>query len=343
MSLEGFWIFSALVHTGLLAATGFEWSGSVSWRKPIVFGLSIGLLLMTVGWILDRLPDRPRLAGTIAWTLGVSSTIEVGLITVQAWRGEASHFNVFGRNQCDDLRADGGDGGHHVALSLRGADLGDCGPTGRPARQLGGDRGDGSGGGWVGYRPVVDPHAIAFHGIQAFIISALALRRSDTSEDGRSRLMKALVASYSALLAFASAQSILGVAPTGTSVWTALMGVSGLATFVVLYRVARLYMTLRSRPRPIGSTCRDSLTSHAMLDANSRIAVNADRLLALVFAIVTQVEIWVFAKSLHSMPTAHKWAVRAASRPLHNARRRRRNWPNHPPGNRHSVWLPVCP
>lgn len=91
----GFWIFSALVHTGLLAATGFEWSGSVSWRKPIVFGLSIGLLLMTVGWILDRLPDRPRLAGTIAWTLGVSSTIEVGLITVQAWRGEASHFNVF--------------------------------------------------------------------------------------------------------------------------------------------------------------------------------------------------------------------------------------------------------
>jgi hypothetical protein len=61
------------------------------------------------------------------------------------------------------------------------------------------------------------PHAIAFHGIQAFIISALALRRSDTSEDGRSRLMKALVASYSALLAFASAQSILGVAPTGTT------------------------------------------------------------------------------------------------------------------------------
>jgi len=69
----GFWIFSALVHTGLLAATGFGWSGSVSWRKPSVFGLSIGLLLMTVGRILDRLPDRPRFAGTFAWTLGVSS------------------------------------------------------------------------------------------------------------------------------------------------------------------------------------------------------------------------------------------------------------------------------
>jgi len=69
----GFWIFSALVHTGLLAATGFGWSGSVSWRKPSVFGLSIGLLLVTVGWILDRLPDRPRFAGTFAWTLGVSS------------------------------------------------------------------------------------------------------------------------------------------------------------------------------------------------------------------------------------------------------------------------------
>lgn len=47
---------------------------------------------MTVGWILDRLLDRPRLLGTIAWTLGVSSKIELGLIAVHAWRGGASHF-----------------------------------------------------------------------------------------------------------------------------------------------------------------------------------------------------------------------------------------------------------
>ena len=57
----GFWIFSALVHTGLLAATGFEWSGSVSWRKPIVFGLPIGE--DRVRWYLDRI-DSPQ---TLWW------------------------------------------------------------------------------------------------------------------------------------------------------------------------------------------------------------------------------------------------------------------------------------
>jgi integrase len=53
---------------------------------------------MTVGWILDRLLDRPRLAGTIASTLGVSSTIEVGLITVQAWRSGASVARQLGHS-----------------------------------------------------------------------------------------------------------------------------------------------------------------------------------------------------------------------------------------------------
>jgi hypothetical protein len=38
-------------------------------------------------------PRPPRLAGTIAWTLLVSSTIEVGLITMQAWRGRAASLS----------------------------------------------------------------------------------------------------------------------------------------------------------------------------------------------------------------------------------------------------------
>ncbi|HKJ57022.1 MAG TPA: hypothetical protein VJ978_13655, partial [Nitriliruptoraceae bacterium] len=89
------WVASAVVHVGMLASTGFVWQGAVSWRKPIVFGFSIGLLLATIGWVLDRLdPDDGRLARGLGWTLLVSSSIEVGLITLQAWRGEASHFNV---------------------------------------------------------------------------------------------------------------------------------------------------------------------------------------------------------------------------------------------------------
>jgi hypothetical protein len=90
-----FWLLSAVVHTGALALDGWQWSGAVSFRKPVVFSISIALLLATVGWILDRLPDRPRLAGALAWTFLVSSSIEVGLIAMQTWRGRATHFNVF--------------------------------------------------------------------------------------------------------------------------------------------------------------------------------------------------------------------------------------------------------
>ena len=62
------WLVSGLVHLVVLAANGWAWSGAVSFRKPLTFSVSIALLLATIGWVLDRLPDRPRLAGTIAWT-----------------------------------------------------------------------------------------------------------------------------------------------------------------------------------------------------------------------------------------------------------------------------------
>jgi hypothetical protein len=89
------WLVVGLLHVGVLAADGWAWSGAVSFRKPLVFSVSIALLLAAIGWVLDRLPDRPRLAGTVAWALLVSSTVEVGLIMLQAWRGRASHFNTF--------------------------------------------------------------------------------------------------------------------------------------------------------------------------------------------------------------------------------------------------------
>ncbi|HEX6301380.1 MAG TPA: hypothetical protein VF148_13005 [Acidimicrobiia bacterium] len=81
------WLFSAAVHAGVLVLDGWQWSGSVSFRKPLVFSISIALLLATVGWVIDRLPDRPRLASALAWTFLVSSSIEVGLIAMQTWRG----------------------------------------------------------------------------------------------------------------------------------------------------------------------------------------------------------------------------------------------------------------
>jgi hypothetical protein len=77
---------SAAFHVVALLVTGGNWEGAVSFRKPITFGISVGLLLWTCGWVMDRLPARKRLEGVLTAVLIGSGLIEVGLITTQAWR-----------------------------------------------------------------------------------------------------------------------------------------------------------------------------------------------------------------------------------------------------------------
>ncbi len=87
---------SALLHGGIAVValiTGQEWSGPVSWRKPVVFAASFGLLSLTAAWILRLLP-RTRWLWIPASMLGTFSFIEVGVITLQKWRGVPSHFNT---------------------------------------------------------------------------------------------------------------------------------------------------------------------------------------------------------------------------------------------------------
>jgi hypothetical protein len=83
---------SGLIHLAVWLSDGGSWAGSVSWRKPILFGVSTGLTLCSLGWLATNLRpiilDKP-----VAWIVSVSLTIEVGLITLQRWRGVASHFN----------------------------------------------------------------------------------------------------------------------------------------------------------------------------------------------------------------------------------------------------------
>jgi hypothetical protein len=242
-----FWLASGLVHLGVLAANGWAWSGAVSFRKPLVFSVSIGLLLATVGWVLDRLPDRPRLAGTLAWTLLGSSTLEVGLITMQAWRGRASHFNtltsgdalIFAamgilvgvmslclvavlawslvRPPADRLVRLAVVGG--MALVATGLGIGQW------MVQLGNDfveaHGAVPGTVLVGQHGVAKfPHAVAFHGIQLFILAAVLLRRADLAEATRRRVLRLIVWSYAAMLVLASAQTVTGRAPLDPSVWS---------------------------------------------------------------------------------------------------------------------------
>lgn len=265
-----FWMASAAVHLGALALDGWQWSGAVSFRKPLVFSLSVGLLLATMGWVLDRLPSRPRLAGALAWTFLVSSSIEVALIAMQAWRGRASHFNVM----------EAGDGAvfalmgvmvGFMSLSLIGLLIWSA--VERPANPhvrlavIGGLGLVATGlgiGQWIielgneyvaANQAVPDtvlsgehgvakfPHAVAFHGIQVFIIAAVMLGHSRFSEATRRQLMRLVFLSYAAMLGFASVQAIAGRGPLDLTPWSVGLAVS---TISLGYGLAKIVFGVRA-------------------------------------------------------------------------------------------------
>ena len=111
MSLRSFWVggrrieragylagalllISGIVHIAILAVTGTSWVGPLSLRKPAVFGLSFGITLVTIVWVASFLPlaERTRVALLAIFT--AASAVETALVSLQAWRGVPSHFNV---------------------------------------------------------------------------------------------------------------------------------------------------------------------------------------------------------------------------------------------------------
>lgn len=83
---------SGLFHLILLCVTRSEWSGPLSLRKPALFGISSGMTVWSIAWILTQLAPRPG-DQRLATLLSVGLLLEVGLITLQQWRGVSSHFN----------------------------------------------------------------------------------------------------------------------------------------------------------------------------------------------------------------------------------------------------------
>ncbi len=71
---------------------GGSWHGPLSPRKPGLFGVSGGLTVWSLAWLVTRLQPK-RLDGILLNALAVAVLVEVALITLQYWRGVASHFN----------------------------------------------------------------------------------------------------------------------------------------------------------------------------------------------------------------------------------------------------------
>jgi hypothetical protein len=87
-------IISGLIHLAILAITGGPWEGPVSLRKPATFGLSFGLTVITIVWVSSylRLGDRAKAILLAIFT--AASVLETALVSLQAWRGVPSHFNL---------------------------------------------------------------------------------------------------------------------------------------------------------------------------------------------------------------------------------------------------------
>jgi hypothetical protein len=87
-------IGSGLVHLAILALGGGSWEGPVSLRKAATFGLSFGLTLITIVWVTSwvRLGGRSRSVLLSVFT--VACALETALVSMQAWRGVPSHYNL---------------------------------------------------------------------------------------------------------------------------------------------------------------------------------------------------------------------------------------------------------
>ncbi|MFP5346417.1 MAG: hypothetical protein ACLGIA_05270 [Actinomycetes bacterium] len=87
-------VVSGGFHAVVYLVDGGPWAGPVSWRKPIVFGLSFGVTVATTAWFMTFLRPGRLFSWVVLGTFAIASVAEVFLISMQKWRGVASHFNV---------------------------------------------------------------------------------------------------------------------------------------------------------------------------------------------------------------------------------------------------------
>ncbi|MFI5824512.1 hypothetical protein ACIA8I_36330 [Streptomyces rishiriensis] len=87
-------ILSGLFHLVVFTVDGGPWNGPVSWRKPVTFGLSFGVTLLAVVQVTSYLRTGRRLRTALLGIFAADCVVEVGGITLQAWRGVPSHLDM---------------------------------------------------------------------------------------------------------------------------------------------------------------------------------------------------------------------------------------------------------
>jgi len=267
-------VASGVVHLGVWAVAGGPWEGPVTWRKPILFGISGGLTSLSLGWALGRLPPR-RGDVALAWATAVALLVEVALIDLQRWRGVASHFNratlldsllydvlgaliVFVTLACIDLAvrfavAPPADMPADMVLAARAGLgllvvsclLGIWSSVHGEWRMQAGLAPETLGAAGV----VKFPHGVVIHAVQWLPLLAWAAGRAGLAEARRARLVTWAVAGSVMLLTYALVQTLLGRARFDATAVPAVLlaaGVAGLAVPALVTMAA--WMRCRRRP-----------------------------------------------------------------------------------------------
>ncbi len=82
------------LFTVLMQIDGRLLLGRNVWTKPWKFAISIAVFTATIGWILPSLSLTDRVEKLASYTISGAMTVEIALISTQAARGVASHFNT---------------------------------------------------------------------------------------------------------------------------------------------------------------------------------------------------------------------------------------------------------
>lgn len=251
-------VVSGIFHLGVFAVDGGPWTGPVSWRKPVTFGLSFGLTTATLGWVLGVICPPRRVARPLAVAIAVSATWEVVWVTMQRWRGVPSHFATAAPDAA--LFASAGVAIAFMAtaiVTLAILSFGDLPvpPSMRTAIRVGllllvagqafggaiiSNAGavpppDPSVSGVAGWLKV--PHAVALHAVQILPFLAWMLAMVPRPERERLRVVRTASVGYTGLLAVSALQALTGRAYLDLTAPTVALLAISLSLLVGAYAV----------------------------------------------------------------------------------------------------------
>ncbi|MEV0288086.1 hypothetical protein AB0H36_28555 [Kribbella sp. NPDC050820] len=248
-------VLSGLVHVVVFLVDGGPWEGPVSWRKPIVFGLSFGITLATITWLMSFLRSGRVGGWIVVGIFALASLGEVFLVSMQTWRGVASHFNettAFDGSVFSFM-------GMLVAVlvlvtvyvTVRSFVRMDAPPSLAWAIRLGlllmlvsqgvGAQMIAEGGNTFGTAGALKvPHAVTLHAVQVLPAMAILLLVSRSTERRRVRLVVLGAVGYAVLIASTMVQTYDGRGPLDLSPLTTALALTGVILLAGVVVVALL-------------------------------------------------------------------------------------------------------